>query len=433
MTEEYLKESRSQKNGVLKTCIALIGFFAFTSVTIISSNFFYSALFLFLLFGTAVTIRSATFDRNLNFFIIFFLTPFFVGLLGYIFSFSLESERFDYSELNFIGRFLNLFTFYLTILFIHKATKKVNPFLVFKWYQIGIFILLLTALWHAISLYTGLLGWPFETRSHLHSTYGESYSIATRVTGIAREPSFLVMYIVDFIALCFIFYSGLKRNALILFACILMLLSLSPSGYVVLMASFTLAYSVSRLKRFNTKSIVRFVLFVTAVAFIFIYLHASNNQFLDYFFSRISNVDASNSGRLYMLLAPFEWIQESNPFSILFGHGLKSYSIIGTYYSLPNGDPIHVTSNNLYIDVLWESGLIGLLTLIIYFLYIFIKICSLKVSPSKSFIVLFIFFDVLLSAFFRADYASFRFFIMLYLLYLLVNYNFYEPRKECTK
>lgn len=416
--------------GLLKGLIAILSFLAFTTVTVIGSNFFYLAVGLFLLFGCLIVRRSPMFDRQLFYFLSFFILPFLIGLIGYLPAFFFESDRFDYSQLNFWGRLLNLLTFYFIILSVYKITKNGNLYLVFKWYQIGIFVLLLTALWHAVSLYTDMIEWPFDTRSNLHSTYGATYSLAKRVTGIAREPSFLVMYIVDFVALSFLFFHGFKRNFLILFACLLMVLSLSPSGYLVLGLSFLLAYSFNSLKYLSGIKMVRFIGVILTMVFLFVYLYASNNQFIDYIISRVSNVDAGNSGRLYMLLGPLSWVQESTPFSLLFGHGLKSYSIIGTYYSLPSGEPIHVTSNNLYVDILWESGIVGLLLLILYFIYIFKKIWAIRFSSSNSFIALFIFFDLLLSAFFRADYATFRFFIMLYLLFLLVNHNYNKPQKE---
>tara|TARA_R110000851_G_scaffold303218_2_gene460758 strand:+ start:1687 stop:2772 length:1086 start_codon:yes stop_codon:yes gene_type:complete len=358
----------------------------------------------------------------------FFLLPFVIGLLGYPISMILESDRFDYSQLNFLGRVLNLFVFYFIILFINKCTKHGDVYLLFKWYQIGVFILLLTALWHALSLYTNFVDWPFETRSKLHSSYGAEYSFGNRVTGIAREPSFFVMYVVDFIALSLVFFRGSKRNIIILFAIILMLLSLSPSGYIVLFFSFVLSLFFCKLKNIKFKTVIQFLFIFLLLITVFMYINKSGNQFYEYFFNRIANLDPNESSRLFMLIGPFQWVQESNLMSLLLGHGMKSYSIIGTYYTLPSGEPIHITSNNLYIDVFWESGIVGLIMLAAYFSYIFKKIYFMKIKNKHKFVVLFVFFDLVLSAFFRADYSSLRFFIILYLLFILTNYDFYKKK-----
>ena len=153
--------------------------------------------------------------------------------------------------------------------------------------------------------------------------------------------------------------------------------------------------------------------------FIF-FVNFTNNEYTDYVLTRINTADSDN-GRVFMLLGPLEWIQESNFFSILFGHGIKSYSIIGSFYTLHSGDPVHVTSNNLYIDVFWESGILGLFFLLSFFSCVLYKIFSLNVSKSSVFVMLFVFFDIVFSSIFRGDYASFRFFIMIYLLYVLIE------------
>ncbi|KUM52486.1 hypothetical protein AR688_09295 [Rheinheimera sp. EpRS3] len=354
---------------------------------------------------------------------LFFISPFLVSFASLPFSMIVEMQRFDYSQLNIIGRLLNLLIFFVLVLSLSQFSNQINMLLVFKWYKIGIFILLLTALWHALSLYTGLVSWPFETRSNLHSAYGNTYSFTDRVTGIAREPSFFVMYVVDFIALAFIFFSGLKRNAAIIFACFIMLLSLSPSGYIVLIMCFCLSYFFTKMSTLSFSGLCKLAALFCFFVFFTFFVLGSNNPFFEYIINRVINVDASSSSRLSMLLGPFEWVKDSSLISFVFGHGLKSFAIVGTNYVLPSGEAVHVTSNNMYVDVFWEAGVLGLLLMLLYFLFIFVKIFSVKQSQQQQFVTFFVFFDLVLSAVFRADYASLRFFLMLYLLFLLLNYD----------
>src|SRR5690606_1310535 len=93
-------------------------------------------------------------------------------------------------------------------------------------------------------------------------------------------------------------------------------------------------------------------LFCFFVFFTFFVL-GSNNPFFEYIINRVINVDASSSSRLSMLLGPFEWVKDSSLISFVFGHGLKSFAIVGTNYVLPSGEAVHVTSNNMYVDVFW--------------------------------------------------------------------------------
>lgn len=410
--------------------ICLVGILAFTFSTLVPSYFAYFSIALCLLFGLLSFLKIPHIDKRIFFFFLFFILPFLLSLLILPFSMVVEMKRFDYSQLNIVGRLSNIIMFFLLILCIYKFSKGRNILLVFKWYNVGVFILLVTALWHAVSLYTGLVSWPFETRSHLHSAYGNEYSFTNRVTGIAREPSFFVTYVVDFIALAFIFFSGLRRNIIILFSCFMMLLSLSPSGYIVLFLCFSLSYFFCRLKVYTIGNVFGLIFSACLVVFLALFLLKSNNPFFEYIVNRVTQADASNSGRLFMLLGPFEWVKESNISSLLFGHGLKSYSIIGTSYVLPSGEPVHVTSNNMYVDVFWEAGIFGLMLMLMYFIFIFFKIFKIHWSYSQRFAAFFVFFDLVFSALFRADYSSLRFFIMLYLLFILISYDlFLESRK----
>lgn len=408
--------------------ICLVGILAFTFSTLVPAYFGYLSVALCVFLGLLSFIKYPKLDKRVFLFFLFFISPFLISIISLPFSIVTEMQRFDYSQLNIVGRLSNLLIFLLLILSIYQFSNQRNMLLVFKWYKIGIFILLLSALWHALSLYTNFVNWPFETRSNLHSAYGNDYSFTNRVTGIAREPSFFVMYVVDFIALALVFFSGLKRNIAIVFACCLMVLSLSPSGYIVLMSCFFLAYLFTKVSVLSLSNFYKISAMVFVVIFLFLFAIASNNPFVEYILNRIVNVNPSESGRLFMLLGPFEWVKESALISFVFGHGIKTFAILGTAYTLPSGEPIHVTSNNMYVDVFWEAGVLGLALLLLYFSFIFVKTFTVTFGQQQRFVTFFVFFDVVLSALFRGDYASLRFFIMLYLLFILLSYEISEGK-----
>lgn len=413
------------------TFIAIVGLLVFTQVSIVSSIFLFSAFSLLLLFAVLYYVKEPTVDKHLFYFLLFFILPTIISFLSLPISQILESAVFNYNELNIFGRLINISLLFFITLFIYSYTIKKDIGLFFRWYEVGLVILMLTALWHALSIYTSFISFPFETRDHLHSVYDVDYSFTGRVTGLASEPSYFVVFAVDLIALALVFHSSLKRNILIVLSVVLIFLSLSPSGFITLAGAFLGAYFFTSL-RFKSKAGIRAgATFITLLVAVFVYLFFSNSlSFFEYVISRVANISLDESARLYMVLMPFSWASDSNVFTLLFGHGVKTYSIIGTHYNLPSGVPIHVTSNNMFVDIFWEAGLFGLFLLLSFFSYVFVSIYRVKFGKTQVFILFFIFFDLFLSSFFRADFASLRYFTMLLFLYVLLKNDYLLLRKK---
>ncbi len=404
--------------------IALLGIFSFIQTTVFFRESIYIVILLLVLMSLKYYYKSPFIDKKLFLFIGFFILPSGIAIFSLPFSYYLEGSRFDYEELNIFGRLFNIVALPFIIFFINKYTINRDPGLIFRWYKFGLLILLLSAAWHALSIYTSIVSFPFETRDHLHSTYGQDYSFLARVTGFASEPSYLVMFVVDFIGLSLLFDDKIKRNVLIIFAIFLLILSLSPSGYITCLGSLIGAYIFTNLKFIKTiryKTIIG-GFFLLIISFAVLY-ELFRLDFGTYILNRITNLDIETSSRFFVVLMPFVWALESSIFSFLFGHGIKSFSIIGTTYDMPFGAPVGVTSTNFFTDTFWESGLIGLLVLLSFFIYLFRKILKSKFDKFQIFIMLFIFFDLFLSALFRSDFTTIRYFLMLYLLFLLINYD----------
>src|SRR5699024_6420485 len=233
--------------------------------------------------------------------------------------------------------------------------------------------LMFTALCQFAYVYLNLLSFPFDTRAHVHSTYGDEYSFSKRLTGIASEPSYFVMLAIDFIILSALLSGMKKRFILLPFGILLMLLSVSPSGYIAFFMASALAYFFSKLKyakfKFSAKSL--FLIFVVIIILATAVFYIMSTPYFEYIYRRITDPRMLKSARAYMNYMPFVWAWDSNSFSFLFGHGIKSYSIIGTAFNVPDGNPVHVTSNNLYVDTFWEAGLLGLVSIISFFSFVF--------------------------------------------------------------
>jgi len=55
-------------------------------------------------------------------------------------------------------------------------------------------------------------------------------------------------------------------------------------------------------------------------------------------------------------------VMEGNIINLLFGFGPNVYEYLRLTKTLPRGDAVHVTSNNLFVDTVFELGYIGLTT-----------------------------------------------------------------------
>lgn len=423
----------SKKIGTVSTCFGLVGIVAFATVTIIPQIVVYGVASLSFMLSLAYFYRDGSVSKNLCVFLAFFLLPFVVGLIGLPLSFLSQNYRFNYYDLNIFGRIFNFIFISSIILFYDRFSSSKDLSLLFRFYMAGVFILLLTAVWQSVAVYFSLVSFPFDTRAHVHGA-SEAVDVGSRITGIAREPSFFVMFLVDFIALTLLFKSGLKKILYLVLSFLLLVLSLSPSGFVTVGLAFSASYFFTQIKFYRELGIVRVLTFmVIVVALLGIYLSVNDTPFFSYLLHRVVDVDPQKSDRLFMLIMPFEWVKDSGAFSLIFGHGIKAYSIVGSAYLLPDGSPVHATSNNMFVDVFWESGLLGLFCLCFFFAFVFFKIMNSNFSRQQIFISLFVFFDLLGSSMFRADFASFRFFIMLYLLFILINYDFRILRGKSEK
>lgn len=226
------------KSRVPNVFISLASLFAFSVVTIIPSGFFYS-VFLFAIVAIMVFFtRWHLVDKKLLKFFGFFLLPSLLGLFSYPVSMVLEGDVFDYNQLNVFGRVANLSFLLFFILLLHSYIKDKGLHAPFRWYWLGAGLLMLTALWQFADIFLGVVDFPFETRAHLHSTGGREYGFSNRLTGIASEPSYFVMFVIDFIILSVLFSYGVRKLIVVGVGLFLMILSLSPSGYITFAGAF---------------------------------------------------------------------------------------------------------------------------------------------------------------------------------------------------
>ncbi len=415
------------KNSIFLYPVCGVALTAFLQVTLYPAYPLYAFLVLSL-FGLLIV---HNFSASSVKFILFFLSPFLISFSSILIFYVFPDSRFIGSDLNWYGRVVNivlLFSFFMLVTNlitkdddVDGSAKKFQLYL--RCYLLGGAVVLLSAIWHALDIHTGLVVFPFETRSLVHSSAGLLDQVSGRVTGIASEPSYLVPFLIDLIAVSLLLYGASLRSALFVSLSVFMIiLSLSPSGYVSLISAFSLAGLLYSLK-FKISKRVLFSLIILMGVIGGLFLWASRSGYADYVIYRIATFNPESSGRAFMYIYPIYWLMDSSLVNIMFGFGAKSYSILSYYYSAPSGHYINVTSNNYFVDMAWEAGVVGFILASIFFVFIFFKIFKSSLPRWHFFVVSFFAFHLLISSMFRADFASARYFFILSIIYLAI----YKP------
>lgn len=419
-----------EMNKTLQYLLCFIALTSVTSITVVIPPVYYLALG-FLPIYLFMPLR---YQQSSLFFLLLIIAPSIISMfsLGYLFiSPDLRFIDFIYTNNFFwIGRLVNVFLmglfFILATSFFaghEKGAAYYQQFL--KCYMWGGLFLLGTALWQIIAHYTGVVGFPFETRSHVHSAHGIELGTSLRVTGLAAEPSYLAPYMTDLIAITFMLYGWQKKSIMIASVAILVIgFSLSPTGYFIFLGAIGLAGISLFLKyrgRFSIYIWLLLTIFIPILGVMSIYL--LDSRAFEYILTRLVTFTPESSSRAYMNFMVPTWLGEGESLRAFFGYGMKSYALLGEYYNLPNGIPVHITSNNLFVDTLWEAGMIGLFFISALFAYIYISIYKLTIGRGISFLLFYYFFDFLLSSLMRADFSSPRFFIFFIISFWLIKMN----------
>lgn len=357
-------------------------------------------------------ILSLRFCKLLSLYFIPFILSFFIGFL-YLYIF--DGDKLRFLEINMFGRFFNVFLFLILSLYISSLViyKKIELKNICLAYVLGCFILILTAYWQAISIYLGLIPFPFETRNWVHGFNKEEYEIQSRITGIAAEPSYFVPFVVDFLILLLIcFKSKVLKVLLFLLGVFILTLSFSPSGYGSFIFSFLMAYLM--VMKWEKKYIkITLISSFLLVSLSFILLFSGGFTSLNYVFERLINL--SEDGRFKSFQESLNYFFESNVLNIFFGFGPTNFQV-STFNS--NYSALK-TSNNLFLDILVEMGLVGLISLLVLFYKLFVNIVKSNFSDFQKFVGFSLFFDLLITSMIRSDYSTSRFFILLVIIYLI--------------
>lgn len=406
------------KNKVVYYLSHILFLLTFMQVAIVPfSLILYGVLFLTVLASLILIFIRKTIDKSISKFMLLYNLPFIFSLIISLpISYLYGNSTMNYEELNILGRLTNLMMFSIVIISIETNLNdyfsNLNYKRLFRYYWIGCMMLIFTGIWHAASIYLHIIPFPFDTRSHVHSVGKElAQNLGFRLTGIAQEPSYFVTYIVDCIILtCFLFKKG-SRMIFLAIGLFILFLTFSPSGYLLLISSILLMMFIYMIKYFDISRVLKCIVFIALLILITFIIHIYNPDTFEYILLRVQNVE--ESGRYSSIITAINYIEEGNIFNLFFGYGLKSFSLIHNVTNINSQ-----TSNNLFIDIFFECGIIGLLFLFYFYFYLFGKIY--KCEYRRNFILGFmLYFDLLVSALFKADYAILRSFVLIYFIYIL--------------
>jgi hypothetical protein len=285
-------------------------------------------------------------------------------------------------------------------------------------YLAGCYILLFFGIWQLLSNLFGVPYPDWSTRSSIHSMdkFGLLPFMTMRITSIAREPAYLMPYLID--AVILIFYTS-KKYILIFSFLIVIFFSLSLSGYIniifILMAMFSFLQQ-SRVKFF-------FGIISTSVA---LYIGYQLHGVFAAIFSRFAPDNLLMSRRFQTIILSIKFMFSDNIslFNILFGFGPKGMEYIrrSVFYTsgYVQGNPIEITTHFVFIDFLVEHGIIGIASIIILFYYL-LKIGKITYKKTKNRLSQVLCLNLFITSLYTSDYASPRFTVII--IFILCLYK----------
>lgn len=380
--------------------------------------------FLFMLKHKKIVLK-----RFETYILMIFITPVLLSFIGVLSKVLFDPNAFyyEYIDADFKNRLI-LIVFNLTILvglltITHNWTREKTNNLIKKYYN-GLFLFTVIGVWQFFHF---LIGVPFinvETRSHIHSVSKNLLFINNRLTSLANEPSYLAPLVIDFIILSFLLTK--KPKVPVIIGLFVLIFSYSGGGYLNLFL-LTFVFLVTYLKykgyRFNRKSSFKVLLIFFAFGGVLLKYNSNLYYLVMPVIGRMESFfDLNNHVRIFMVVMPFAWAAGGNILNFLFGYGPSSYKYLNLTERLPTGQAVHVTSNNLFSDTVYEAGYLGL----IMYTGLFVKLIYTpfkKVYHNKDY-----FFATMLSthlfitSIYRADYMQIRFWILIFIIFKLMRF-----------
>ena len=241
-------------------------------------------------------------------------------------------------------------------------------------------MLLVTAFFVAIIIFVSIISPSLYNSTYLRivSPFSKEYNLWVMGQGysgvVGREVGFSAMYIVVGLSFCFsrYIYSKKKKDLLLLFLLFIALILVGRRSelLVFLISTFLVFFVHSSQKKkliliFLSSLFVMSIFILTILVFSRVITYSGNNRIIQTFFSLIYGEDISN-GRAILYAATWESIKEHPIFGVGWGGARVFIREI-----LPNDTNVHC----IYLQLLCEIGVVGMLFFILIVSMIFVNKC----------------------------------------------------------
>lgn len=369
-------------------------------------------------------------DRSMKYFIYTFVLSIILSIISAMYTASVINsvEYISYLKKSLITRMLYYVSFigmtyfgYLTLskLDISKIKK------IIKAYPLSILLLTFIGVWQLLYFLFNVPFLNLETRSFVHSVGGLTL-FDFRLTSFADEPSYLGPILIDMIILGYLVFKRKWMYALVVLipALIVLIFSFSVAVYFNILIMFGVALLLVLLHpKVPKKYIWGFMIGTILVVAVAILIKP---ELFTKFFSPILNrenlFDPEHSTRIYMYLMPLFWLFDHSVISALFGYGPGAFEFISETKIVPkSGARLNVSSNNMYIDLLFEHGLIGFTMIMVAAGYLFINLLK-KVRRNVFYLIAFLeLTHLIVTSLYRSDFVTPRFWGILMIVFLLTK------------
>jgi hypothetical protein len=320
-------------------------------------------------------------------------------------------------------RLINMVLFLIIFVVFTKLLKRLTNEMLFKIansYVLGVFVIYVVGIWQFLHFTLNFPMPDIHTRSFVHSV-DEKVLFDFRLTSLVDEPSYLVPLVIDGLLIAFFLYGFTKKYIFrtLIPGLFVLIFSFSVSGYanILLIISF-IAIVLLTTKINNKVKIIQFGLF--SILLIAIFAIVAKDFLIEFLMPIIGRfdtlLDIHKHSRLYMTVMPFIWLFDYSFINAIFGFGPGAYDFLSLTKFLHHRGPVSTTSNNIYIDFLFEHGIFGAIFYLSVFLYIFYQYYKKRNVHSYYLYSLILLFHLAVTSMYRSDFVSPRFWVIILII-----------------
>ena len=127
---------------------------------------------------------------------------------------------------------------------------------------------------------------------------------------------------------------------------------------------------------------------------------------VDFAINKFVYESAGNSSRGQFLISLMQAQKSAGLFNLMFGHGLTSLSHL-EQFGMRSEDVLFRISNNMFLDILWESGVIGIFAAMTFFIILLKQGMALqRKMHNRLSLSLLLVCQMLITALYRSEYIS---------------------------